>query len=174
MTDDMQEIVVSPQEAVFWLDRWGHWCNAHGRFEHKKIIDYFHAAIARDDQGYYVSQVNGNILEKVYFRYEDTALFVFDMIEDDGITLVLNTRQHLRLEPESLFIYEDNLYVRHGNERIKFNQACMVKISRFMEYHDDRCYIRMMGRRIVITEEDGDAGRAIDTGGRLPDGLSPP
>ena len=151
--DELQEIIIPPEEAVFWLDRWGYWCNAHGRFEHKKIIDYFHAAIDRDDQGYHVSQVNGNRLEKVYFRYEDTALFVFDIIADEAITLVLNTRRRITLDPGNLFIRNDNLYVSDGSERIKFNQASMMRMSPFLEHEGERCYFKFKGPRVAIPEK---------------------
>ncbi len=148
------ELVIAPEDAVFWMDRWGHWCNAHGRFQHKKIIDYFHAAIARDEQGYYVSQINGKVLEKVYFRYEDTALFVFDVLTENGMTLVLNTRQHLTLDPESLFIRDDCLYVRNGDEVIKFNQSSMLKISRFFTHEEGGCFLTMQGKQTAIPQHD--------------------
>ena len=44
-----------------------------------------HAAIRRDADGYFVCQERGNCTEKVYFPYEDTALFVVDVALDaDG------------------------------------------------------------------------------------------
>ena len=155
--DELKEIIVSREEATFWLDRWGYWCNAHGRFEHKKIIDYFHAAIARDAQGYYVSQVNGDVREKVYFRYADTALFVFDVLTEDGITLVLNTRRQIGLDPAALSIRKDCLYVRKNKELIKFNELSMLKISRLFEYEGDICYITIKGERWAIPETDDNA-----------------
>jgi len=39
---ERKEIVISEEEAVFWMDAYGRWHNKHGAFEHKKIIDYFH------------------------------------------------------------------------------------------------------------------------------------
>jgi hypothetical protein len=153
--DELKEIIVSPEDATFWLDRWGYWCNAHGRFEHKKIIDHFHAAITWDEQGYYVTQVNGDFREKVYFRYEDTALFVFDILTDEGITLVLNTRQQMELDPGALFIRNDYLYLRRGKALIKFNELSMLKISRLFEHEGDTCFITIKGERTAISEMDG-------------------
>jgi hypothetical protein len=155
--DELKEIIVPREEATFWLDNWGYWCNAHGRFEHKKIIDYFHAAIARDAQGYYVSQINGDLREKVYFRYEDTALFVFGVLTEDGITLVLNTRRQIKLDPAALFIRNDYLYVRENKELIKFNEPSMLKISRLFEHDGDICYITIKGERWAIPEMDDEA-----------------
>ena len=76
------EIVISKEDAIFWLDKNGRWHNAHGEFQHKKIIDYFHSSIQKDEKGYYLFQERGNLREKVYFHYEDTALFAVDLIKD--------------------------------------------------------------------------------------------
>lgn len=146
----LREIAIPAEEATFWLDRWGRWCNKHGRFEHRKIIDYFHAAIGRDEEGYYVSQVNGDVIEKVYFRYEDTALFVFDVLLEEEKALVLNTGRRIAFNPETLFIRSDFLYLRHGGDLIKFNQSSMLKISRLFEYAGEQCFLRYKGRHIAI------------------------
>lgn len=152
--DELKEIVVPREEATFWLDRWGYWCNAHGRFQHKKIIDYFHAAIARDAKGYFVAQVNGDCREKVYFRYEDTALFVFDVLLDDRPTLVLNTRKHIPLDPDELFIHNDYLYMRQDGHLIKFNERSMLKISALFEHDGDTCFIRIGEAYKAIRDRD--------------------
>ena len=91
MTRKIKEVVISKEDAVFWLDRDGCWNNEHGKFQHKKIIDFFHLSIKKDNNGYYLSQTDGNYREKVYFHFEDTALFVFDVIKDKDIMLILNT-----------------------------------------------------------------------------------
>ena len=155
--DELKEIIVSREDATFWLDRWGYWCNAHGRFEHKKIIDHFHAAIAWDEQGYYVTQINGDFREKVYFQYEDTALFVFDILTGDGITLVLNTRRQMELDPGALFIRNDYLYLQRDKALIKFNELSMLKISRLFEHEGDTCFITIKGERTAIPAMDDEA-----------------
>jgi hypothetical protein len=75
MKNKRTEIIIPKERAIFWLDKNGRWHNAHGEFEHKKIIDYFHSSIKRDENGYYLFQKRGDVQEKVYFHYEDTALF---------------------------------------------------------------------------------------------------
>ena len=152
----LQEIVISPEEATFWLDRWGRWCNRHGPFEHPKIISYFNAAIARDEKGYFVAQVNGDIYEKVYFRHEDTALFVFDVLPEDDLTLVLNTGRRMALDPAALFIRNDALYFRNGPELIKFNEASMLKISRHFTITGDQCFLRFRGRSYAVPVMEAD------------------
>lgn len=147
----MDEMVIPKEKAVFWLDRHGCWRNRHGRFERPRIIAQFHAAIERDREGYYLSQVNGKVREKVYFRHEDTALFVFDLrITDDEIVLILNTGRQLALKPETLFIRDDALYTRAAGERIRFAERGLLKISRFLEDDGCTCYFRRGGLKRAI------------------------
>jgi hypothetical protein len=151
MTDKaLRDVVVPAEKATFWMDCWGNWCNRHGRFEHRKIIAHFNAAIARDAQGYFVSQINDDVREKVYFRYEETALFVFDVRPGEALTLVLNTGREVGLEPGMLFIRNDHLYAREGGELIKFNEASMLKISRFFDHVGDQCFLNYKGQRAAI------------------------
>ena len=106
-------VVVPKEKAVFWLDGNGHWHNKHGRFEHKKVIDYFNASIRRDEGGYHVFQATDEFEERVYFPHEGTALFVFDiLIDGEGVILVLNTQRKIELNPADLFIQGDDLYVQ--------------------------------------------------------------
>ena len=69
MDKKRSEIVIPKDKAVFWLDKNGRWHNVHGEFEHKRIINYFHSAIKKDKQGYYLFQERGKFREKVYFHY---------------------------------------------------------------------------------------------------------
>jgi hypothetical protein len=147
MVIQIKENVIPKEDAVFWLDKNGYWRNAHGKFEHKKIIDYFHSCIKRDQEGYFLSQENGKFREKVYFPYEDQALFVFDVALKDNITLILNTKKKISLNLESLFIKDDNLYMRMGDETIKFVEYALMKIASFLEDEEGRYYFRHNGKR---------------------------
>ncbi|MGD8881301.1 MAG: MFS transporter permease [Desulfobacterales bacterium] len=148
-----REIIIPKDRAIFWLDKNGRWHNANGEFEHKKIIDYFHSSIKRDENGYYLFQKRENVQEKVYFHHEDTALFAVDLIKDNVITLILNTRKQIKLKPRNLFIREDNLYMRAGAEIIKFTERGLMKISDLLEYDNDRYFIRMNKRRYKILQK---------------------
>ena len=148
----MKEVVIPKEEAVFWLDKNGFWHNDAGKFEHRKIINYFHRCIRKDEHGYHLAQEHGGYREKVYFPYEDTALFVFDVIKEDGMTLVLNTQKRIRLKPKKLFIKQDNLYMHAGDERIKFSEQALIRLAAFMEEHNDDLFIRVRGRRYRIPE----------------------
>ncbi len=151
--EELREVVISKEDAVFWMDGNGRWCNEHGAFEHKKIIDYFHASIKKDRDGYHLFQVHESHREKVYFRHEDCAIFVFDVLwGEESVTLRLNTGKRITLNPENLWIKDDHLYTRHGEDRIKFDQRSLMKISKAMEEEDGQFFIRLKNERFNIKE----------------------
>ena len=152
MTEPKREVVVTRAEAVFWLDENGCWCNRHGKFEHKKIIDYFHRAIRRDRDGYYLVQEHDTIREKVYFRYVDAALFAIDVILGAAPELILNTRRRMPLDPAALFVQADRLYMQHGDERIKFSPRAMLKVADLIEEGDRGMVFVLAGQRYPIDE----------------------
>jgi hypothetical protein len=139
MTSEVTHIVIPKEKAVFWLDKNGIWHNEHGKFEHPKIISYFHKSIRKDDNGYHVFQIRDQCEEKVYFPYEDTALFVFDIKGTD--TLVLNTTDTLPLDPARLFTRNDNLYMQTPEHCIKFGQRALMKISRLLVEKNDQLFL---------------------------------
>ncbi|MGM0453892.1 MAG: MFS transporter permease [Thermodesulfobacteriota bacterium] len=160
MTDSdqrMPEVVIAKEKAVFWLDGQGYWRNAGGRFRKKKIVDYFHRAISRDEDGYFVRQDKGGVMEKVYFPYEDTALFVFDLWFDNGSAgLLLNTGQQISLDPSQLYVKDDNLYLDRGADRVKFTVRAMMKLSQYFEEDDNGgLWLRIAGDRWQIPEKSG-------------------
>ncbi len=127
-------VVIPREEAVFWLDSRGYWRNSGGRFRKKKIIDHFHAAITMDANGYHLYQQKGDGFEKVYFPFEDTALFVFDVLFlKDGITLLLNTGRRLTLNPGSLYSKNDCLYLTDQGEIIKFSERALMQIAPLLQ-----------------------------------------
>ena len=151
----MKEIIIKKEDAVFWLDAAGCWCNAGGKFRKKKIIDLFHHSIGKDAGGYYVSQIKEGVFEKVYFRYEDTALFVFAVDLNNDIMLQLNTGKQLNLDPSALYIQNDNLYIAHGDETIKFGERALMQISKIIQEDGDRLVIAAHDRQTAIPEKDG-------------------
>ena len=153
MTKNPTEFVIPKEKAVFWLDKNGRWHNAHGEFQHKKIIDYFHSAIKMDAKGYYLFQERGDFREKVYFHYEDTALFAVDLINDPEPTLILNTHKRIKLKPRCLFIRNDSLYMMLGPETIKFSERGLLKISDLLVYEDLTYFIKVKNRRYKIPEK---------------------
>lgn len=127
------------------MDGQGRWHNQHGPFAHKKIIDYFNAAIQKDEGGYFVGQSHDGIYEKVYFSYQDTALFVTDVLWGDPVQLLLNTGQRLDMSPERLFIRNDQLFHKKGDEIIKFSERALAMIAERIEFSEERYSIRLKG-----------------------------
>jgi hypothetical protein len=148
----MKKIIISKEEAVFWLDANGRWHNKFGPFEHKKIIDFFHASIRKDKDGYFLTQTINNMEEKVYFHCEDGAIFVFDVIDGNDLTLVLNTGRKIKLIPGKLWIKHDSLYMQDGDEQIKFTEQSLMKISDLIDKKDDRYCIKLKNRKYEIPE----------------------
>jgi hypothetical protein len=163
MTDTLTEIVIPREKAVFRLDGNGRWRNASGLFQNRRIIDYFNAAIRRDEGGYYVSQQSDQLVEKVYFPYEDTALFVVDVQIGEEITLVLNTRRCLSLATGRLWIENDGLYLTEAGERIKFSDRALLKLADRLDFEQDAYFIRTGGgRHRIRVERQADRPKAED------------
>lgn len=155
--EEPEKVHIVPREnAVFWMDKNGIWHNEHGKFEHPKIIRYFHQSIHKDENGYHLRQIRDGILEKVYFPCEDTALFVFDIREKQGrLTLILNTGKTLALDPAQLFSRDDSLFVKTPDHLIKFAQNALVKISRFLDQDRENLCLTLGGKNFVIPEQAG-------------------
>lgn len=139
----LPEVVIPKENAVFWMDDRGRWCNRHGRFTHKRIIDHFNRAIRRDKDGYYLTQTRGDVREKVYFNYVDTPLFVFRVITRSPIQLILNTGENMPLDPARLFVEADQLYLRRGDERIRFDDRSLMAMAPYLDEDEDGFCLRI-------------------------------
>lgn len=133
MQSEVRRIVIPRENAVFRLDRYGRWWNDCEKFTHKKIIDHFHRSIRRDADGFFLFQSHGNVEEKVYFPYEDTAYFIFDVSETEPVTLTMNTGSQILLVPEHLFLKEDILYVTVEGDPARFTDRAMMRLSPWIE-----------------------------------------
>ncbi|NOX33439.1 MAG: DUF1285 domain-containing protein [Deltaproteobacteria bacterium] len=147
---EKRKIIVSKEDAVFRMDKNGIWHNEHGKFEHPKIIKYFNASIKKDENGYYVHQVTDDYEEKVYFPYEDTALFVVDVKVQEEIVLILNNNDTIILDPQKLFARDDNLYLQTQDHRIKFAQSALLKISKFLEEKKGRLFFTIKNKSYPV------------------------
>ena len=153
MTKRTKEVVIPKEKARFWLDRHGFWHTGHEKFRHPRIVRHFHASIRKDRDGYHLLQEYGDFTERVYFYYEDTALFVFEVIKDEDVILVLNTEKRIKMKPRRLFIRKDSLYMLSGEDRIKFTEHALVRIADLLEDENERCFIRIKGRRYQVPEK---------------------
>lgn len=140
--NQLPQVVIAKEDAVFWMDRFGQWHNAGGRFRHKKIIDHFNASIRQDENGYFVEQIRETVHEKVYFRYEDTPLFVVEASENDPIQLILNTGETVSLRPDRLFVHADSLYLQRDGARIKFSDRVLMRLSTRLDFDGESYYFR--------------------------------
>ncbi len=129
---DLKQITISKEDAVFWMDKHGQWQNDHGPIEHPRIIKYFNSCIRKDDMGYFVHQKTENTEEKVYFSYEDAAIFVIGIRFDDDISLMLNNGNSTILDPAELYTGDDSLFVKTVDHLIKFNTGTLLKMSKYL------------------------------------------
>ncbi len=150
MTDKHREVVITKEDAVFWMDGNGRWHNQHGQFEHKKVVAYFNRSIGYDADGYFVGQTRGDVVEKVYFRYQETALFAVDIFQNGDIRLLLNTGKQIPLDPQQLIIRNDCLFMRLEDQLIKFTDRSMMKLSEQLDDLKDGLAIHLNGVRHVI------------------------
>ena len=163
-----KQIIIHRENAVFRMDADGNWHNEYGRFEHPKLIRYFNASIRKDENGYYVYQSTEDFEEKVCFPYEDTALFVVDIIVGSELLFVLNNTDKISLEHRvdtgvghrddqgvnqgQLFIEGDSLYLETEEHRIKFSSNALVKFSKFIKEEEKLLFVSFNGRSWPISE----------------------
>jgi hypothetical protein len=152
MNDNLPVVEISADHAVFWMDERGRWCNEYGPFENPRIIDRFNRALRCDRKGYFVTQERDGLREKVYFHYVDTPLTARDIRGRPPQTLVLNSGRHLPLDPSALYILKDTLFMRSGDERIRFSERAMVRLAPFLKETARGPAVRMGGQWYFISE----------------------
>lgn len=147
-----KQIIISKEDAVFWMDENGHWHNEHGRFEHPRIIKYFNASIKKDAQGYYLAQSRDGMEEKVYFKYQETAVFIVGLKEtQEGLVLGLNTGETIGFDPSRLQVKNDSLYLNTDEHLMKFTSQAMVRLSRYLQEDEDgRLVFSFRGKDNII------------------------
>lgn len=154
MDEEIKNVVVPKEEAVFRMDGNGVWHNRHGRIAHPRIIEYFNGAIDKDADGFFLYQAYDNIQEKVYFPFEGTAWFAVDVVMSPGITLVLNTRRKVPLLAEALFTEKGCLCMRFGDGYVKFTEKVQRMLSEFIREDGDRLFFQADGGSVEIIETD--------------------
>lgn len=153
MGETKKQNIIPKEEAVFWMDRDGTWHNDHGKLEHPKIIKYFNQSIGKDEQGYFLSQTINDIEEKVYFPYEETAVFVVDLAQKEtGLELTLNTLETIALDPDALYTKADALFMETDAHLIKFTQNALARISSFLKETSQGLALNLGRTQTVIRE----------------------
>jgi hypothetical protein len=136
VSGELKQIVISKEDSVFWMDKDGNWCNEHGKFEHPKIIKYFNSSLKKDEGGFYVHQKTDECEEKVYFKYEETALFVVSINEKEDFFLILNDSSKIKFDPDNLFTKDDSLYLQTIDHLVKFSSRALLKLSKYIDEKD--------------------------------------
>jgi hypothetical protein len=84
------------------------------------------------------------------------------VIRQGHITLILNTKKQIALDPERLFVKDENLFMRMGDETIKFVENGLLKISPLLEDEGGQLYLRLKDTRYKITIlDDSPKGPAV-------------
>jgi hypothetical protein len=133
----MKTVVIARDRATFRMDGNGVWHGENGRFRKKSIIDHFNAALGCDAGGFFVSQVNGDVREKVYFPCEETAFFAVDVASGGGkggeeaseLRVLLNTGETVPVTPARLRHRGDGLYLLRDGVPIKFTDRCLLRVA---------------------------------------------
>ena len=73
----------------------------------------------------------------MYFHHEDTALFVFEVHLRQPYSLLLNTGRKIPLVPSDLFIRNDRLYVRLGDEVARFSERALLGLEPHLHARGD-------------------------------------
>ena len=155
MENEQKPIMVIPKEkATFRLDKNGIWFIGDDKFTNQKIINYFHSVIKKDKDGFFLMQEHKHFIEKVYFPYEDTPLFVFHVIKKGGLTLILNTSENIELDPKNLIIRNENLYLKRDEDLVKFSENALVSLASYMEDNHNQYSINIDGKKYIIPEVD--------------------
>jgi hypothetical protein len=151
MANEPKPVRIIPREkAVFSLDKNGNWRSDGEKFRNQRIINYFHALIKKDADGFFLEQEHEDFIDKVYFPYEDTAFFVNRVIERDGLILCTNTGKQIELDPEKLLIRNDDLYFQNGEDLIKFKENALLALAGYMDDMNDQFFIHIDGKRYLI------------------------
>lgn len=154
MARTKKQNIIPKEQAVFWMDKDGAWHNEHGELEHPKIIKYFNQSIQKDDQGYFLCQTINDVEEKVYFPYEETAVFVVDLAKKNaGIELTLNTLDTIGLDPEALVIKKDALFMESDAHLIKFTQKALAKMTSFLKDTPQGLALNLGRTQTIIREK---------------------
>jgi len=151
-----ETLVISRNRAAFRMDGNGRWHNRDGPFRHQRVIDLFNTAIDKDEMGYFITQQRGGITEKVYFPHEGTALFVVEIQWGDPVKFKLNTGRMTQMDLRNLYVCEDQLYYRLGDESAKFNQRALEEISEKLSCDKGRYYFAVGSTMIVLEEKELD------------------
>ena len=67
---------------------------------------------------------------------------------------MLNTGKKVKLKPRRLFVKDESLYIILGEERAKFTEEALLRITDDMEDEAGQFFIMVKGRKYKIPEKE--------------------
>lgn len=148
--------MVSKEESEIRLREDGKWIHQGEPFSNRKIIDFFHRAIRKNEKGeYYLHNVYDGKEEHVYFEVEDTAYFVLELEFDEGaqaFRVTLNTGADGFIDVRGLWTDERGvMYCRVlDDDRARLTDNAMHQLSNLSGMDDRGVYVDLTGEKIYI------------------------
>jgi len=150
--------ITSKEESQIRLSENGKWFHQDQPFENSKIIEFFHRAIRKDEQGeYFLFNRIGKKTEHVYFEVADTAYFVTSLGSKPEYNLLegrLNTGQKVSIAIESLV--EDDRGVMYcqvlSGDRARFTQPALEKLADMSKMDQAGVFLEIQGKRRYISK----------------------
>jgi hypothetical protein len=148
--------MVSKEESQIRLREDGKWIHQGEPFSNRKIIDFFHRAIRKDEKGeYYLHNVYDGKEEHVYFEVEDTAYFVEKLEFDEGakaFKVTLNTGDDGFIDVRGLRTDERGVvYCRVlDDDRARLTDNAMHQLADLSEMDDRGVYVDLTGGKVYI------------------------
>ncbi len=153
---DQQPRIVSAEESRIKLSERGQWFHEGEAFENEKIIEFFHRAIRKDEEGrYYLHNALDGSQEQVYFEVEDTAYFVMHLTLDTGagrLRGVLSTGAVVDIDAHTLEQDPSGvMYCRVlENDLARLTLSAMHDLADKAQENDRGIYLELAGERIHI------------------------
>jgi hypothetical protein len=150
--------IVPKEESGISLSARGEWFHHGEPVLHPGVVQLFHRAIRRDDQGrYYLYNVIGTLEENVYFEVEDTAFFVVRLDFDaatKSFSVTLNNEDKETLDVKTL--HEDErgvMYCRTQNgDRARLSPSALMSLSDFVKTEGEFLCLDITGEKVVISK----------------------
>jgi hypothetical protein len=148
--------MVSKEAGEIRLREDGEWIHQGELFSNRKIIDFFHRAIRKDEKGeYYLHNVCAGLEEHVYFEVEDTAYFVVTLDLDEKtkvFKVTLNTGAAGFVDLRGLWSDDRGvMYCRVlDDDRARLTGNAMHQLADLSEMDDRGVYVDLTGEKIYI------------------------
>jgi hypothetical protein len=149
--------IVSQQDSQISLSERGQWLLNGEPFENQKIIEFFHRAIRKDDEGrYYLHNAFDGRRERVYFRVEDTAYFVHHLLpKPDGKSLLgsLNIGQAVEIDPRSFEQDERGVLVCRvlDGDRARLTTNALHELAELAQQDESGIFLVLAGERFDLS-----------------------